>query len=462
LKSRKIFILLPDGVGLRNFAFTSFAELGTKKGWDITFWNHTPFQLSELGLKEIKLNGKPRPLTDIFKRAKIESELNHFEKKFEDKVYSSYKFPSSNTGWKNKLKNSIVRFLTNHYSGERGIMNLRNKIEISERKGDYYRHCIEVLKREKPDMIFCTNQRALNAVAPITAAKDLGISTSCFIFSWDNLPKATKIVETDYYMVWSDYMKNEIQSYYPYISETQIKITGSPQFEPHFDMELRVSKEDFFKEYSLEPNRDYLCYSGDDITTAPHDELYLRDIAEAVRKLNADGENIGIIFRRSPVDISGRYKEIIENFSDVIVPIVPEWIQLGEEWNTVLPSKSDLKLQTNIIQHTFMVINVGSSMVFDYSSYRLPCAYINYNPDVVPLQKDIKSVYNYIHFRSMPNENAVLWINEKMEISEVIKKVVQGESSVEIQAKKWFDLINRAPHDKSSERIWNAFNEIVQ
>ena len=239
MKSRKIFILLPDGVGLRNFAFTSFAELGTKKGWDITFWNHTPFQLSDLGIKEIKLNGKPRPLTDLIKRAKIESELNHFEGKFEDKVYSSYKFPSSNTGWKNKLKNSVVRFLTNRYSRERGIMNLRNKIVSSERKGDYYRHCLEVLKREKPDMIFCTNQRALNAVAPITAAKDLGIPTSCFIFSWDNLPKATKIVETDQYLVWSEYMKDELKSYYPYISETQIKITGSPQFEPHFDMDLR-------------------------------------------------------------------------------------------------------------------------------------------------------------------------------------------------------------------------------
>lgn len=462
MKSRKIFILLPDGVGLRNFAFTSFAEVGTKKGWDITFWNHTPFQLSELSLKEIKLKGRPRPLTDLFKRAKIESELNHFEKKFEDKVYSSYKFPSSNTGFKNKLKKSIVRFLTNRYSGEKGIINLRNRIEISERKGDYYRHCLEVLKREKPDMIFCTNQRALNAVAPITAAQDLGIPTSCFIFSWDNLPKATKIVETDHYFVWSEYMKKELQSYYPYIPDSQIKISGSPQFEPHFNEKLRTSRREFFKKYDLEEAKDYLCYSGDDITTAPHDELYLRDVAEVARKLNTAGENIGIIFRRSPVDNSGRYNDILKTFSDVIVPIEPEWEQMGEEWNTVLPSKYDLKLQTNIIQHTFMVVNVGSSMVFDYASYGLPCAYINYNPDVEPLQKDTKSVYNYINFRSMPNENAVLWINEKMEIYEVLKKVIQGESSVEIQAKKWFDIINKSPHDNSSERIWNSFNEIVQ
>ncbi len=463
MKSRKIFILLPDGVGLRNFAFTSFAEQGKNRGWDVIFWNHTPFRISNLGFKEIILNGKPRALTDLYKRAKIESELAHFENKFKDPVYSSYKFPPSKSGWKNKLKNVLVKVYSKYYSGENGNGKLRNRIENSERKGEYYKHCLEVLENEKPALVFCTNQRAVNAIAPITAAKDLGIPTSCFIFSWDNLPKATKIVETDHYLVWSEFMKHELQSYYPFISDSQIKITGSPQFEPHFDMDLRISKDDFYKAYDLDFERNYLCYSGDDITTAPHDEFYLKDTAMAVRKLNAEGENIGIIFRRSPVDNSGRYNDILKNFSDVIVPIEPQWEQMGEEWNTVLPSKADLKLQTNIIQHTFMVINVGSSMVFDYASYGLPCAYINYNPDIEYLQKDTKSVYNYIHFRSMPAEDAVFWINSISELVEVIKEVRHKESStVQNKAQQWFDLVNKPPHHKASERIWNSFNEIAE
>jgi hypothetical protein len=53
-KKKKIFILLPDGVGLRNFAFTSFAEIGEQMGWEVALWNQTPFELKELGYKEIK------------------------------------------------------------------------------------------------------------------------------------------------------------------------------------------------------------------------------------------------------------------------------------------------------------------------------------------------------------------------------------------------------------------------
>jgi hypothetical protein len=43
----------------------------------------------------------------------------------------------------------------------------------------------------------------------LLAAQQLGIPTATFIFSWDNLPKATMVVETDYYFV-GDHMKLEL------------------------------------------------------------------------------------------------------------------------------------------------------------------------------------------------------------------------------------------------------------
>ena len=67
----KIFILLPDGVGLRNFAYSNFYETGIEKKIEVVFWNNTPFQLNELGLNEIVIhNSKTHPLTDIQKNAK--------------------------------------------------------------------------------------------------------------------------------------------------------------------------------------------------------------------------------------------------------------------------------------------------------------------------------------------------------------------------------------------------------
>ena len=459
--SKKILILLPDGVGLRNFAFTNFTSIGKEQGWDITFWNQTPFELSKIGLNELKLEGKPHFLTDLYKRAKIEAELDHFTAKFNESVYQEYKFPPKLKSFKEKLKWKIVQFLAKKYSGEKNLIKLREKLANIERGKAFYKECIETLQNEQPAVVFCTNQRPVNALAPLLAAKDLGIPTATFIFSWDNLPKATKIVKTDYYFVWSDFMASELIKYYPEVSEKQIKVTGTPQFEPHFTQSLADSKSTFYKKHNLDPERSYLCYSGDDITTAPHDELYLRDVAKAVRNLNNSGKNIEIIFRRCPVDFSDRYDQFLEEYQDEIISINPLWKQQGSQWNAILPTKEDLALQTSIIANTFMVINVASSMIFDFVSYKKPCGYINYNPKIKNLKKDSRIIYNYIHFRSKPSAKVAYWINSEKDIEPIILKSLKKDTIETIEeATEWFKKINKDPANESSERIWKALNKI--
>jgi hypothetical protein len=271
------------------------------------------------------------------------------------------------------------------------------------------------------------------------------------------------VVDPDYFFVWSDHMKNELLRYYPYIKEKKIYITGTPQFEPHFLSEFQISKEEFYKTYSLDPEKEYLCFSGDDITTSPHDEIYLKDIVQAVREMNKGGEKLGVIFRKNPADFSGRYKAIINEYADVIISIDPLWELQGDKWNHLMPTKADSKLLSQIIQHSFMVINIGSSMVFDYCIYQKPCAYINYNPENIWLKKDIKEIYNYVHFRSIPSEKAVLWINSRSEIKEKINLALQGKVTKNIEeANAWFTKINLAPPKIASERIWMALENILE
>jgi hypothetical protein len=463
LKTKKIFILLPDGVGLRNFAFTSFVEIGEQMGWEVVFWNQTLFDLTELGYKEIKLTGKPRAFTDLLKRAKISAELNYFEEKFDDQVYQSYKFPSSNNSIKSKIKNAMVTQLTKTYKGEKGLEKLREKLKTSERKSIFYKHCKDVLERDNPDFIFCTNQRPVNAIAPLTAAQDMGIPTSTFIFSWDNLPKATMIVEPDFYFVWSEYMKEELINYYPFIESDNIFITGSPQFEPHFNLKLRKTREEFFEENNLYLNQEYICFSGDDKTTCPDDAHYLQDVAEAIESLNKARETkLGILFRRCPVDFSDRYDTILEKYKNLIVQVAPKWEQVGGSWNAVLPTSEDMQLQINTILHTKAVVNLASSMVFDYAIFNKPCLYLNYNV----ANKEDKSwnpqkVYDFVHFRSMPTGKEVIWLRSKKEIGPKLKAVLENSHKTVEEAKDWFEKINLSPAEKASERLWEAIDKIV-
>ena len=463
--NNKIFIFLPDGIGLRNFAFTNFHNLGLEKGFDIIFWNATPFNLEPLGFKEIKIeNPRIHPFTEFYKNAQIQIKLNQNIVRANDTVYDTYRFPLTNKNVKSFIKNTVHKFIIFLNNSPQGLNRIKEKINLHERKTKLYFDSLKTLKQEKPALVFCTNQRITAAVAPILAAQDIGIPTATFIFSWDNLPKGIKIIDTDFYFVWSEHMKNELQYYYPEINEGQIYITGTPQFEPHFEKQFIVSKQTFFKEYGLDLSKKYICFSGDDVTTSPNDPQYLLDVAKAVAQLNAKGYNLGIIFRRCPVDFSDRFDFVLEKYKNIIISIAPLWKNIGDTWSTVLPTKEDLILQMNTIFHSEFVINLGSSMVFDFVSFKKPCAFINYE---VVNEKfpnwSVEKIYNFIHFRSMPSKDSVYWFTNPAEMGKQIEKIlVANDTTVVKNAQHWFEIINQHPPQKASERIWKAIEEITK
>lgn len=465
MSNKKVFILLPDGVGLRNFAYSNFYDIGKEKEFDVVFWNNTLFPIASLGFEEIKIsNAKTHPVTDILKIAKIQVTLNLFIKITRDKIYEKYKFPFSYRNLKASTKSILSTLLIFFNSNKRGLKSLNDRINKSERKTIYYFESKQTLEKEKPAIVFCTNQRQILSVAPILAAKDLNIPTASFIFSWDNLPKATMIVDTDYYFVWSNFMKDELLLYYPNIKEEQVIVTGTPQFEMHFDKAKLLSREAFFAQYNLDTDKKYICFSGDDFTSSPDDEKYLEDTAIAIQSLNDKGHNLGIIFRRCPVDFSDRYNAVLEKYASIIVPIDPLWKPLTSHWNTILPTKEDDTLFSSLAEYCEMVVNLGSSTVFDFVSHKKPCGYFRYNQKEQLNQKwDIFACYQFVHFRSMFSKDAVIWLDSPATIETQIENVLaKGAKGTLEDAQRWFERINQHPPELASERIWTAIETIIK
>ncbi|WP_282147592.1 UDP-glycosyltransferase [Algibacter lectus] len=461
---KKVFVFFPDGVGLRNFAFTDFKAVGEQMGFDITYWNNTIFSLKDnLGFKEVKIdNHQIHPLTPIYSRARKRAELNVSRDKFNDEVYPTYKFPFSYKGVKNTFKSVYTKLLIGLYSSEKGIGKLRHKIDNLERKNPKYAYCKAQLELHKPDLIFCTTQRATQSISALLAAKDLGIPTVAFVYSWDNVPKAMQVVNTDYYCVWSDHMKREVLQYYPFIKEPQVFVTGTPQFEPHYDISLKQSREDFCKTHNLDSSKKYICYSGDDETTSPLDQYYLEDLANAVRRLNAKGENLGIIYRKCPVDFTDRYNAVIENNKDIIEVLNPIWKQIGSQWNQVLPEKEDFKMLYNVCEHSEFVTNVCSSTVFDFVAHDKPCVYYNYEqPQLKKGIRDIGQNYNYVHFRSMPSPEAAVFCTDKNDLEDLVKQILDGQLSNVEEGKKWYEVIVGERPLEASKQIWKALAVIL-
>ena len=457
---KRVAILISDGVSLRNFVYSDFIEVGKANGWEMTFINQSPIDFERFDLDYVDLKEQARTKSDLLKRARKLIELKNFERRFRDDIYRSYKFKSRINSLKSITKNTFVAFCELLYYGNR-VDILRRKIKSSEQQSALYKSSLALLKALKPDVLFVTSQRSLKSIAPTLAAQDLNISTASFIYSWDNVPKATLVVEPDHYLVWSEYMKNELQKYYPYIKDNTVWVTGTPQFQCHFNPTFSQTKAEFYQVHQLDTEKSYICFSGDDITTSPHDPQYLEDVAKAVSQLNMQGYNLGVIFRRCPVDFSCRYDSVLKEYSELITPLAPIWNSEGTLWNTIVPQREDQALLLNTVKHARLVINLGSSMVFDAAIHNTPCAYINYNPDITPLKKDVHRIYKYVHFRSMPTKDAVFWLNSEEDILHKIKDVLETKAIDFIPTENWFKTINQHPCDKSSERIWAALDNIM-
>ncbi|SHG44794.1 hypothetical protein SAMN05444483_11265 [Salegentibacter echinorum] len=462
--NKKIFILVPDGVGLRNFGYTQFEKLKIEYEAELIYWNNTVFPIKDrLGFQELKINEtETHKLTPLYSRARKRVELNNWANKFNDEVYHTYKFPFNTKGLKNKAKTAFIKSLIKFYNTEEGGFKIGEKIKKLERKSSKYISCKKQLEKHKPDFVFCTSQRSTQAIAPILAARDLKIPTASFIYSWDNVPKAMLVVDTDYYFVWSDLMKEQLLTYYPYIPESRVFVTGTPQFEPHFDKNLMLPKQDFFREYGLDENIKYICFSGDDTTTSPLDQYYLEDLALAVKALNNEGSNLRIIFRKAPVDTTNRYDEVLKKYKELIVSIEPAWAKMGGNWNEIFPLKEDFSLLNIICEHSELVVNICSSMVFDFALHNKACIYLDYEqPQLKKGIRDIGQNYNYVHFRSMPSRNAVGWVKSKQELKFRLKELLQEPQPMVKEAQTWFKMVAGEDAEKASQRIWNCLNEIT-
>ena len=461
----KIFVLLFDGVGIRNFAYSGFFRFAVEQGHQVIFWNGTEFPVNEkLGLPELKLPApEPHKFAGLAKDIKQKAEIKYHYKKTKDKAYlTAIRKNLKNLDPKQRLKHYFTGFVSGLFASHKGRLFLERRLQKTARSTPYYQAVLKQLDKHKPDIILSSHQRPVQALEPVLAAQDLGIPTAGFIFSWDNLPKATLQIKTDYYLVWSEYMKNELLYYYPEIRTEQIFITGTPQFEIHYQTELKMPREDFFKWIGLPPERKYIVFSGDDVRTSPNDDIYLSHLCKAVRKYNSEKkENVHIIFRPVPVDFSSRYEWVEEDYTDVLTRVQPLWQKIDDNWTNYFPTPDDGKMLTNLAEHTEGVFNIGSSMVFDFVAHEKPTVYFNYETD---LTKDVnwwaKDIYNLIHFRSMPSSRAVLWAREKSGLTGILDKILMKNYDLS-ETKKWFDIINTPPQDKASERIIRSLEKIV-
>lgn len=466
----RLLLLLPDGVGIRNFVISQFPEALQRADFDhITVWHTLPEEQLAFFCRNWSVETHWKTLANhhegllpyLLRRGKNIAQL-YAQAKLFPKTNVLLNQLATNRKRSIQLGNWIADRLGHLFSFSLKGSYLLDQWHEKAVSATRYEHVYEtLLSEEKPDVVFCSHQRSEMAVPVMVAARRLGIPTATFIYSWDNLPKGRMAVHSDYYLVWSEYMRDEMRCYYPEVSSDRVIIVGTPQFENYFKLSLIELRSDFFKRLGLNPLRPVICFSGDDLITSPYDPQYLEDLAEELRNI-PEINRPQIIFRRCPVDITHRYDSVLKKYPEIIESR-PAWIPLlGEDWSKMIPTEEDMWLLVNIVRHCDLVVNLGSTMGLDFAILDKPAVFVAYQPQGwhPDCHWNFNNVYSLPHFETVHRLQPVYWARSKEELIVTVLQALEYPDEKRASRDEWIQTITRVPLDQASQRCAEALQMI--
>lgn len=427
MQPSKLLLLFPDGTGIKNYLY---ADVFQTTHQCVLFHDFDPDTIAYLRTVRHFDAAVALPPYRESLREKFLRELIGLARLHWNVAQTGNTTLLENWVWKRKtLKErafyTAVQTLAPYYASAPQLAKLDAAYQKAIRGSAFYQAVRQILMAQKPDAVFCSHQRAVKAAPVFAAAKDLGIRTTTVIYSWDNLPKGRLALRADQYLVWSDYMKDEMRRYFPDIPQQQVVVTGTPQFEFYGDSQYVQDRAAFFAAFGLDENKKTICFSGDDEMTSPDDPAYLEDLATALTHARLDGE-YQILLRRCPVDVSGRYDAVLGKYPNLIRQAAPLWNQASQTgWATIYPLQEDVSLLVSTAKHCDLVVNIGSTMAFDFAMFGKPCIYINYDQELKRNpQWSVSKVYQFEHFKSMPSRDAVYWFDRKDTIAATVSQAL--------------------------------------
>jgi len=318
------------------------------------------------------------------------------------------------------------------------------------------KYYLSLLKKIKPDLVFNGSHiHGLIARPIIHAAKALGIKTATFLFSWDNLTSQGRIFPYyNYYLVWNDNIKEELLRIYGKIKRETVFVSGTPQFDFHFQKDNIWSKDKYLNFVGAEEGRPIIMYSTGMARPTPGEDLIVRRIGDICKTIESRPQ---LIVRVYPKDLTGRFDTLKKERKDILFPKI-DW-----EINYLTPMPEDIALYTNMLLYCEAGINVASTVSLELCMFDKPVINIGYNPigmDVKPV--NYASYYQWDHYKPLTDSGAIsiAWSEEEMKglITQAIK---HPELKSEMRQKLIKDFFGDLLDGKSYIRIAEALIDIT-
>jgi hypothetical protein len=321
---------------------------------------------------------------------------------------------------KQKAKWTIKKAISYPFANRLGLKILDSIEQTSSRFLRTTDEYINLMKKLSPSLVFNGSHiHSRVATQAVQAAQWLKIPTAAFIFSWDNLTSQGRItLPYDYFLVWNESLKRQLLEMYEWIREEQVFVTGTPQFDFHFQPKFYQNREEFCRKVGADGARPIVLYSTGMANHIPGEPEIVEEIADMLKEI-ARENSPQLLVRVYPKDLTGRFDELKQRRKDILFPQIA-W---EEAWQTPKPEDSaDL---VNTLRHAACGINVASTISLELCMFDKPAINVGYNPPSVD-EKELAyaTYYNFDHYRPVVESGAVEVAWNRQQMRELICRAI--------------------------------------
>ena len=315
------------------------------------------------------------------------------------------------------------------------------------------------LGRLAPDLIWSTvNIEVSFERAYVLAAQELGIPVVNTVLSFDNLTSKAAHLVYDHYLVWNQGMKKQLLQFYPQVSDNQVTITGTPQFDFHCQPAFLWSRQKTLSRLGLPPQASYFLYTTGHHTLVPAEPDLVARLARKMQEHSGLKEQ-WLVVRTHPLDDWGRWSGI-ESSSDRVV-VSPAWDNPPDDESWALPSTDDQARFVSSLAHTAACLNIASTTTLDGAILDRPVIGIRFDRESDAPQDLIYEEYDADHYRPLVQSGGLRLAHNWPQLMELMQQAIRNPERDKAARKRMVAQECGVVDGRAGERVANALMDYL-
>lgn len=305
-----------------------------------------------------------------------------------------------------------------------------------------------LLREIHADLLVVTNPLHLHEQSVFGAAEYLKIPTIGVVRSWDNLYKGLRI-RPDTLAVWNPINAEEAINLIKYPRE-KVSIIGSPQFDPYFDPNGILTRDEFVETINLDSTKPIITLATIGNVWENNDETYMVDLLIELILQGEIPKDSQLVIRLHPASKLEYFLKYL-SYDFVRLSYVTNYIP-SLVWTM---TREEVIWIGNLLRHSDLVISPGSTITIETAIFDTPTlvpVFHTYQPDLADMR--YKNLFS-THFKNLVENDLVPIIEKSEELPLAINKALNDPSWYKKQREELVKDYIYYTDGKSTQRLAN-------